>query len=554
MINRNINSMMDAFTMSILFNNQNNIINSLIIIIISNFISNIEHQSIIEYIEYILNKFLYKKKKHIIILEGKTISRSCEYESKVDNIFSKRFRAMWHYINSNNYKHDNNIYSIKEYPNSSDSNKSYRKNYNKNDDEYNFNINDLFIVNQKDNFIIDDDIFCTVKFNDSYDDNSNSSSRNDKKISFENITLEIFSYKHNITYLLNYVNYITNKYIATIENNRKSKLFIYTLKNNKINRHDDYYTPIDELWDECLFQSTRNFNNLFFDNKDQLIKKINFFKNNKNWYENNGHPYTLGIGLYGPPGTGKTSIIKSIANMLRRHLIVIPLNKITTQNEFSDYYFESKYNNDNSDNSINFDNKIIVLEDIDCMADIVKKRTMTSSSSSSSDNSNLSFDLLSDNNIDNDNIYNDNINDNDNDSDEIKKLNKINKFNKFKKLYVEEKNNDKITLSFILNIIDGIRETPGRILIITSNHYDQLDDALRRPGRIDIDLEMKNASINTINNIYHNYYNEYLDDDYIQKLIFNNADYKISPALITNIYINSNDKEHFKNLILNNIK
>ena len=62
MINRNINSMMDAFTMSILFNNQNNIINSLIIIIISNFISNIEHQSIIEYIEYILNKFLYNKK------------------------------------------------------------------------------------------------------------------------------------------------------------------------------------------------------------------------------------------------------------------------------------------------------------------------------------------------------------------------------------------------------------------------------------------------------------------------------------------------------------
>ena len=63
MINRNMNSIMDAFTMSILFNNQNNIINSLIIIIISNFISNIEHQSIIEYIEYILNKFLYKKKK-----------------------------------------------------------------------------------------------------------------------------------------------------------------------------------------------------------------------------------------------------------------------------------------------------------------------------------------------------------------------------------------------------------------------------------------------------------------------------------------------------------
>ena len=65
---------------------------------------------------------------------------------------------------------------------------------------------------------------------------------------------------------------------------------------------------------------------------------------------------------------------------------------------------------------------------------------------------------------------------------------------------------------------------------------------------------MKNASISTINNIYHNYYNEYLHDNYIQKLTFNNANYKISPALITNIYINSNDKEHFKNLILDKIK
>ena len=34
---------------------------------------------------------------------------------------------------------------------------------------------------------------------------------------------------------------------------------------------------------------------------------------------------------------------------------------------------------------------------------------------------------------------------------------------------IDKTKDDKITLSFILNIIDGIRETPGRILIITSN-------------------------------------------------------------------------------------
>jgi len=42
----------------------------------------------------------------------------------------------------------------------------------------------------------------------------------------------------------------------------------------------------------------------------------------------------------------------------------------------------------------------------------------------------------------------------------------------------------------ILNAWDGIIETPGRILIISSNHYEKLDPALVRPGRIDITLEL----------------------------------------------------------------
>ena len=65
------------------------------------------------------------------------------------------------------------------------------------------------------------------------------------------------------------------------------------------------------------------------------MNKIEFFENNKEWYDREGHPYTLGIGLHGPPSTGKTSIIKSIANHLKRHLIVIPLSKIKTQTQFN---------------------------------------------------------------------------------------------------------------------------------------------------------------------------------------------------------------------------
>jgi ATP-dependent 26S proteasome regulatory subunit len=37
-----------------------------------------------------------------------------------------------------------------------------------------------------------------------------------------------------------------------------------------------------------------------------------------------------------------------------------------------------------------------------------------------------------------------------------------------------------------LNILDGVLETPGRILIMTSNHPEKLDKALIRAGRIDL--------------------------------------------------------------------
>ncbi|RAL06792.1 BCS1 and AAA domain-containing protein [Aspergillus homomorphus CBS 101889] len=42
-----------------------------------------------------------------------------------------------------------------------------------------------------------------------------------------------------------------------------------------------------------------------------------------------------------------------------------------------------------------------------------------------------------------------------------------------------------ITLSEILNIIDGVSAEEGRILIMTTNEPDSIDEALQRPGRVD---------------------------------------------------------------------
>merc|ERR1719326_1657771 len=49
----------------------------------------------------------------------------------------------------------------------------------------------------------------------------------------------------------------------------------------------------------------------------------------------------------------------------------------------------------------------------------------------------------------------------------------------------DSSNKDKLNLSGLLNVLDGVVDTPERILIMTTNHPEQLDPALIRPGRID---------------------------------------------------------------------
>jgi len=52
----------------------------------------------------------------------------------------------------------------------------------------------------------------------------------------------------------------------------------------------------------------------------------------------------------------------------------------------------------------------------------------------------------------------------------------------------------KISLSGLLNALDGIGAQEGRLLFATTNRYETLDAALRRPGRMDVHVEFKLAS------------------------------------------------------------
>ena len=96
------------------------------------------------------------------------------------------------------------------------------------------------------------------------------------------------------------------------------------------------------------------------------------------------------------------------------------------------------------------------------------------------------------------------------------------------------KPDDELNLSFLLNVFDGILENPGRIIILTSNYPDKIDKALLRPGRVDVNIELKKASVSVIEEILVSFYDTNIEE--IRKLCLNKfKDYEITPAEVMNI-------------------
>ena len=95
-----------------------------------------------------------------------------------------------------------------------------------------------------------------------------------------------------------------------------------------------------------------------------------------------------------------------------------------------------------------------------------------------------------------------------------------------------------LNLSFLLNLLDGVLETPGRIIIATSNHPERLDKALIRPGRIDINLEVGFCTRDMIVDMCRYFYDDNTlnirEEDWVY-------DKKITPAEMNKIMLNNFD-------------
>lgn len=195
--------------------------------------------------------------------------------------------------------------------------------------------------------------------------------------------------------------------------------------------------------------------------------------------------------------THNTSLLKSISNYTRRNLIYIDLNAIKNETELVNIFFQQTLNIGGQSEDLKYTKRIYVIEDIDADSEIVLSRKTQEKKAE-----NPTFIIQ----------------------------------NKPENIF---ENQEKLTLKHLLQLFDGILELKDVIYIFTTNHIEKLDEALIRPGRINMKIHMTYMTNECINEMVK--YN-FPDDDFDFK-----GDVKITPSNLECMILQSGeDFETFK--------
>ncbi|KAL5199110.1 hypothetical protein ABZP36_002622 [Zizania latifolia] len=237
-----------------------------------------------------------------------------------------------------------------------------------------------------------------------------------------------------------YLPYVRREGRAVMVKNRKRKLF------TNLSADDDRWWG-NRMWSHVAFEHPKTFETLAMKpaKKKEIMDDLDAFRNGKEYYARVGKPWKRGYLLYGPPGTGKSTMIAAMANYLDYDIYDIELTSVRTNTDLRKIFIETT------------NKSIIVIEDIDCSLDLTgkrKKKKKAKDAAAAKDGDKK---------------------DGDPEEEEEK-----------------DKEGSKVTLSGVLNFIDGLWSACGgeRIIVFTTNHVDKLDPALIRRGRMDKHIEM----------------------------------------------------------------
>jgi hypothetical protein len=317
----------------------------------------------------------------------------------------------------------------------------------------------------------------------------------------EGLRFRIFCYDRESLFLQNYVENCNIDYERHMANKLGTNKYFFNMMVQSKNK-SGIQNPLPSshiLFTKHKFTTSRSFENVFFEQKENVRDHTEFFLNRKDWYDAKGIPHTLGFMFHGYPGCGKTSTIKAIANIGRRHIINLHLSEIKSKEQLTHLFFNDEItvldNGKTERYTIPVSERMYVIEDIDAMGDVVLRRELK--------------------------------------RPEAKKEIKMDEFGNIK-----EDESCPIDLSFLLNLLDGTLESSGRIIAISTNFPERIDSALIRPGRIDMIVHFKKCSIEILREMVSSFYD--LDDVEITDVSLHE---KWSPAEVNQILF-----RNFKNM------
>jgi len=290
---------------------------------------------------------------------------------------------------------------------------------------------------------------------------------------------------------------------------------------NSWDKRDGKEIPVEENFTEYSFNSGKTFDKLFCLEKDQVLKRVDFFTQNEALYAERGIPYTLGFLFHGVPGCGKTSTIQAIANHTSRHIINIPLKDMRNIQELRSILYGSSINK----KPMPMHKRLFVIEDIDCneLKEVVGKRESNSAAKNVEEESESPITESSKRS--------------EKDSEDSEAESIKDTYKKGRKKKSEKKS--KLTLADLLEVFDGVLEMKGRMMVVTTNYPERLDAALTRPGRLDVKVEFKQSRREDVAAILKNFYGDLLDDQEI--LLKDLPDQVFTPAEVTQILLGNMD-------------
>lgn len=334
-----------------------------------------------------------------------------------------------------------------------------------------------------------------------------------KEMKQEPILYRISTYDHDITWLHKFVEETMLRY----EQEKKNKLGSETYYFDQITGGGAYRNPISNqicLFSKSKFQSNRTLSNVYLRQIDDLKHRVDFFMRRRDWYDDKGIPHTLGVVMYGHPGCGKTSTIKAIANETKRHIFNIALSEIKTKEALKDLFYNDVVHTFTDGKievlNIPIKQRVYVIEDIDAMDTVVTKRTEEFKKKEEEKKLKIAA--------------------------EVEMLRQTQGIDAATRMVEgKDSNKDTLDLATLLNVLDGVRETPGRIIVLSTNYPERLDEALLRPGRFDMMIEFEKHSCDVLLQHVEKYYGITLPTKQTEMLNSSNLHHKWTPAEVSQI-------------------